>query len=150
VRAWVGIGEEGIMAHEHHKECCGERKLNRRAVLRVLGQVALAPAALVAAGSASAATNPILAAQQVTVFRLSPVPRGVKARRNVCCNACHLHSQNKYFATREAANLNRAHRGCNCAIVEERITLDVFNRMFLPIPALGNRLRRVEFDLRWA
>jgi hypothetical protein len=33
------------------------------------------------------------------------------------CKACHKHGKNKLFATRRAANQNRAHKGCKCKVV---------------------------------
>jgi hypothetical protein len=33
------------------------------------------------------------------------------------CKACHRHAKNKLFATRRAANRNRAHKGCKCKVV---------------------------------
>jgi hypothetical protein len=138
------------MAHSHRGECCG-RKVNRRDVLRRLGQLAMLPAAL-AVGSEAHAAAPILqpGTQPVNVFRLSPVPRGKLARRNVCCNACHLHSQNRFYASAEAANADRAHKGCDCAITVERITLAQFNKIFPVIMVRGFARRRLVFDQRWA
>jgi hypothetical protein len=50
----------------------------------------------------------------VTVFRLS-----THGRRN--CRACKAHGANRFFRTEEKANLDRAHLGCNCGIVRQRI-----------------------------
>jgi hypothetical protein len=128
--------------------------MNRRDVLRKLGQVALVPAAVAAASEASAAgTLPLVGlpgAQFVNVYRLAPVPRGQKARRSICCNACHLHSQNRFYATPEAADQDRPHIGCNCAIVVERISPALFDKMFPSVLVLGGRRRRLVFDQRWA
>ena len=33
------------------------------------------------------------------------------------CKACHAHGKNKMFATRRAAERNRAHAGCKCKVV---------------------------------
>jgi hypothetical protein len=121
-------------------------------MLRKIGQVALVPAALLTAAGAEAASIPGFPPLTglATVYRLNPVARGTKARRNVCCTACHLHAQNKYFASAEAANALRAHRGCDCAIIAEQIPMGTYQKMFLPIAALGGRLRRVQFDMRWS
>jgi hypothetical protein len=52
--------------------------------------------------------------QRTTVYRLS-----THSRRD--CHACKAHAANHYFRTYEAADGHRAHRGCNCAIVTQRI-----------------------------
>lgn len=57
------------------------------------------------------------------------------------CKACHSHAANKRFATREAAEQNRAHEGCLCAIESRLVSQKVFAQMF---PTAGS----VEFDLR--
>jgi hypothetical protein len=141
--------KETTMAHSHDGNCC-ERKLNRRDVLRRLGQFAMLPAALVVGSEARAATPVPLPGTQVNVFRLSPVPRGQRAKRNICCNACHLHSQNRFYATEAAANADRAHKGCDCAIIVERISQAQFNKIFPVIMVRGLAQRRLVFDQRWA
>jgi hypothetical protein len=47
------------------------------------------------------------------------------------CNACIKHAQNKRFATRHAANTHRAHKHCNCRIVQSgRISRSAYVDLF--------------------
>lgn len=123
------------MAEEKRLERVG---IGRRAVLRKAGQLLLAPAAILIAGTVEAAP------QGVIVYRLRTCGDGV-GRRRCSCNACEKHAQNKYFATPMAAHLNRAHKHCNCAIVQEVVAPGQFRKMFLP----GTGQVRLVFDRRW-
>lgn len=66
-------------------------------------------------------------------------------RKRKSCNACKSHASNKIFASREAANINRAHRGCNCGIVKEEIKWQYY------IGAFGqtNKGGTAVYDKRW-
>lgn len=56
------------------------------------------------------------------------------------CGACKAHAANRFYRTREAADADRAHVGCNCAIVTQRIKRRLAKRYF----SQGD-----VFDLRW-
>lgn len=98
--------------------------IGRRAFLHflVLGFAALLP-------------GPALAARRKkkVVFRLSS-----HGRR--CCGACKAHAANRFYRTEAAADADRAHAGCNCAIVSQRIKRRLAKRYFK---------RADVFDLRW-
>ena len=55
------------------------------------------------------------------------------------------HAVNKIFASREAADINRAHRGCNCRIVKEEINWQYY------IGAFGQTGKdsAIVYDKRW-
>jgi hypothetical protein len=57
------------------------------------------------------------------VFRLS-----VHKRR--CCNACKGHAANRFYRSKRAANKDRAHVGCNCAIVAQVIDRQLAKQYF--------------------
>ena len=57
-----------------------------------------------------------------TVYRLQ-APR----KRKRTCTACNQHRHYKIFLTLEAADLNRAHQGCNCKITEQKVSAEYFN-----------------------
>ena len=48
------------------------------------------------------------------VYRLS-------SRNSHACKACRIHHRFMVFLTHALANANRAHRGCNCRIVPQKI-----------------------------
>jgi hypothetical protein len=51
------------------------------------------------------------------------------------CSACRKHSENKVFATKEAADRERAHKGCKCTIVDgPRLSRTVFDALFADNP----------------
>src|SRR6478735_6133350 len=62
----------------------------------------------------------------VKVYSFYPMERGVITT----CNACLSHAQHKRFATAAAAEENRAHPGCNCAIFEAPESVENVVRMF--------------------
>ena len=128
------------MAKEKRSDRAG---IGRREALRRVGQLLLAPIALLIAGKVEAA--PRVSAPGVPVFRLRPCPSSGGVRRCSSCKACVNHATNKYFATPAAADRHRAHRHCNCVIVREVVPLGQFQQMFLP----GTRQARVMFDRRW-
>jgi len=66
-------------------------------------------------------------------------------RKRKSCNACRSHAVNKIFSSREAADINRAHRGCNCGIVKEEIGWQYY------IGALGQTSKggTTVYDKRW-
>jgi hypothetical protein len=66
-------------------------------------------------------------------------------RKRKSCNACKSHAVNKIFASREAADISRAHRGCNCGIVKEEINWQYY------IGAFGQNCTggTTVYDKRW-
>jgi hypothetical protein len=94
---------------------------------------------LLASGLVAIATEPALATARhgrkatKVVFRLS-----THGRRT--CRACKGHAANRFYRTRRAADRDRAHVGCNCAIVTQTIDRRLAKRYF------GGR--RKVFDLR--
>ena len=59
----------------------------------------------------------------VSAFRLST--RGERT-----CGACKAHGANRFYRTREAADGDRAHQGCNCKIVTHPIAQGLANQYF--------------------
>jgi hypothetical protein len=112
---------------------------------RAFGKSAAASAGLGAAlmratdGAASA-----LPANQstITVYSFFPIEDGVLTR----CRACLSHARYKRFASLEAAEGNRAHPGCKCAIAATSSSTDEFARMF---GGVGDEIDRFVYDLRW-
>ena len=103
--------------------------IGRRGFLRLvaLGLVAALP------GSALAAAGSKRRKKTKVVFRLS-----THRRRN--CKACKGHAANRFYRTRRAANKDRAHVGCNCAIVKQVIDRGLAKQYF--------KGRHKVFDLR--
>jgi hypothetical protein len=100
--------------------------VGRRAFLGLLGlgAVALLP------GGASALGR---RGKKKLVYRLSS--RGCSA-----CHACKAHAANRYYRTQEAADADRAHVGCHCKIVSQRIPRRLAKRYFKG---------RDVYDVRW-
>jgi hypothetical protein len=46
------------------------------------------------------------------------------------CGACKGHSANRFYRKRSAADLDRAHPGCNCGIVAHPLPVATFNCLF--------------------
>ena len=66
-------------------------------------------------------------------------------RKRKSCNACKSHAVNKIFSSRKAAEINRAHPGCNCGIVTEEINRQDYIGAFGQISKGGD----VVYDKRW-
>ena len=66
-------------------------------------------------------------------------------RKRKSCNACKSHAVNKIFVSREAADILRAHRGCNCGIAKEEINWQYY------IGAFGQNGKggTTVYDKRW-
>jgi len=77
----------------------------------------------------------------VKVYSFYPQERGVITT----CNACLSHAQHKRFATAAAAEANRAHHGCNCAILETSESVKNFVKMF---GGTGRSVDRLVYDSR--
>jgi hypothetical protein len=112
----------------------GERRerggIGRREFLRL---AALAGLAAALPGSALAAERRRKKKTTKVVYRLS-----THARR--CCKACKGHAANRFYRTRKAADKDRAHPGCNCAIVTQVIDRTLAKHYF--------KKRHKVFDLR--
>ena len=102
--------------------------MGRRAFLGLLGAglVALLPGSALGAGQRRRKKTKV-------VFRLS-------SHRRRTCNACKAHGANRFYRTRKAADKDRAHPGCNCAIVTQTIDRRLAKQYF--------KGRRKVFDLR--
>ena len=111
-------------------------EMGRRQVLRLLG---------VGVSSAILATGPGCSddnnnnnnnggQSSATVFRLSTHGQRV-------CHACKANGANRFFQTSEAADGGRAHPGCNCKIVTQRIRRGVAQQYFRDGPVFDKRQR---------
>ena len=102
--------------------------IGRRAFLGLLasGLVALLPGAAASVERRRKKTTK-------RVFRLS-------THRRRTCKACKAHAANRFYRTRKAADKDRAHAGCNCAIVPQTIDRTLAKHYF--------EGRRKVFDLR--
>jgi hypothetical protein len=113
----------------------GDRRFGRRSFLRGVG-AAGATAALIGtrAGTADAEAQTRL----IKVYRLS-------TRGMVVCSACKGHAAHRFFRRERFANHGRAHKRCNCRILQQRIPRRTWNQYFLNVDGY---LRR-EWDDRW-
>jgi len=66
-------------------------------------------------------------------------------RKKKACSACKKHALNKIFSSREAAEKSRAHPGCNCKIVEEKIN----RRNYVEAFGLSSKGGVKVYDKRW-
>ncbi len=66
-------------------------------------------------------------------------------RRRKSCSACRGHAVNRIYSSRQAADVDRAHLGCNCRIVEEKIGWQDYLKAFWP----RSRGDIVVHDRRW-
>ncbi|MGE3499336.1 MAG: hypothetical protein AB7N53_15730 [Candidatus Binatia bacterium] len=104
--------------------------LRRRQFLRLTAVSAgatLASLAVSACGGDSKKTP-----SRVTAFRLST--HGERT-----CGACKAHGANRFYRTREAADADRAHLGCNCKIVTHPISADRAKEYFRDGDAFDKR-----------
>jgi len=121
-----------------------KRSISRRDFVKEIATVGTATAAsIVIPEMAFAAPSSGSSEKSVTVFRLSS--RGTRS-----CNACRTHHKYNIFISYSHANRNRAHPGCNCPIVKQKLPKEVFRRVFLETDAIRQgfidlrTLRRVE------
>ena len=112
-----------------------KRRVNRRAFLETAGTTALALALLNA--SPREAIGKQCNGRSVTVFRL-------RTRNTRSCAACGVHHRYKVFISYAHADRNRAHPGCNCPIVRQKISLEAWRLFFLE----RGSIRTGVFDLR--
>lgn len=66
-------------------------------------------------------------------------------RKRRSCGACKSHAFNRIYSSRPAADGDRAHPGCNCRIVEEKVSWQDYVRAFWP----GSRGGAAVYDRRW-
>lgn len=118
----------------------GGREVAQRAVSRrvLIGSGAAGVGALLVprVGSAEALKGTPAdsrSARSKTAYRLSTRGRAV-------CNACKAHAANRFYATWDAAEGDRAHTGCNCRIVTQSLR----NGRWVQYFASGD-----VYDLRW-
>jgi hypothetical protein len=104
--------------------------IGRRDFLRL---AALGGLAALLPGSALAAEGRRRKKTTKVVFRLS-------THRRRTCKACKAHAANRFYRTHKAAGKDRAHAGCNCAIVKQVIDRQLAKQYF--------KGRRKVFDVR--
>ena len=99
----------------------------RRGFLRdlTLGSVVAAAAVTAVVPTAAATEAPPHKDHtgQIKIFRFT-------TRNNVSCRACRKHHRYMAFRTRKVARRNRAHPGCDCAIVPQWVDRKTFRLMF--------------------
>jgi len=110
-----------------------EATMDRRQFLRGAGAVGLGTAVAGTLATPAFGSTTTL----VRVFRLS-------TRREDACNACKAHAANRYYRLHRYANHGRAHRGCNCDIVSQKIRKRLWTAYFV---RSDGSLRRVH-DVR--
>jgi hypothetical protein len=74
-------------------------------------------------------TGRAAAPDQLLVYVLLP-SQGLGAGRDCNCTACHRHAANKVFASRLAAETQRAHPHCRCAVVERAVPSGTWVALF--------------------
>ena len=141
-----------------------ERKLDRRTLLRgsaaLFGGAAasLAPGLAAFAERAGHHTTPQGQAT-LTWYALDPEwgvgldhcpidPMAVHQSTHAChaCNSCHHHADNKLFPSMEAADLNRAHVGCKCLVVDGgQLPAATWEALF----GAQDNVERQQVDRRW-
>jgi hypothetical protein len=116
--------------------------MTRRAFAKFVAMGAGAGAAVLRAASGPARS---LAAEQpsLAVYAFYPLEEGELR----LCKACLGHAQHKRFATRDAAEANRAHKGCNCPILTTQVSTEEFAQLF---GGTGGVAARSIYDLRWS
>lgn len=83
-------------------------------------------------------TVAVISADQSIIYHTS-------TRKRRSCGACKGHAVNRIYSSRQAADTDRAHPGCNCRIVEERIVWQDYLRAFWP----NSRGGATVHDRRW-
>jgi hypothetical protein len=107
----------------------GKSHPSRREILKA----ALASGAVLAAGLAlpegSLAAIDGKQKETITVFRL-------RTRNTHSCKACKIHHRYTIAISHAHADRNRAHVGCNCPIVKQRLSLRRFKELFIDTRAI--------------
>jgi hypothetical protein len=110
-----------------------------------VGKLAAAGAGLAAAflhATDGAARALVVEQSHLTVYSFFPIEDGLLTS----CKSCLSHARHKRFASLDAAEGNRAHPGCKCAIATTASTRDEFVTMF---GGVGDAIERFVYDLRW-
>ena len=87
-------------------------------------------AATAGVGIALVGVPGIAAAESSARVKLAPVYR-LSTHGMSVCNACRGHGANRYYRLRKYANRGRAHVGCNCRILCQRIPQLEWNQFFV-------------------
>src|SRR5437588_1452058 len=111
------------------------KPFERRTFLRGVAGVGVGAVVL---GSSNAADADTELVGYPHVWRLS-------TRGMVVCNACKGNGAHRYYRRSRFANHGRAHHGCNCRIVVQRISKRLWKQYFVKP---DGSLRRV-WDDRW-
>lgn len=83
---------------------------------------------------------------KVSVINASqPIIYHTSSRRRSSCRACKSHAVNRMYSSVQAADDNRAHPGCNCRVVEERISWQNYVKAFWH----DSRGGIIVYDRRW-
>ena len=93
----------------------------RRRFLRLLALSAAAAGTLGGARDVEARSTKSIAG--VLVFRL-------QTRKHHSCNACKSHHKAMVFRTHALGDQNRAHPGCNCPIIRQKLTKKDWKKLF--------------------
>jgi hypothetical protein len=83
-------------------------------------------------------TVAIISAHQTVIYHTS-------TRKRRSCRACKKHAVNRIYPSRHLADGNRAHPGCNCRILEERLGWQNYVKAFWP----SSRGGLAVYDRRW-
>lgn len=94
---------------------------------------------LAAAGVVALLPGRVLAAPRRRKKRTKKVFR-LSTHKRRTCKACKAHAANRFYRSHRAADKDRAHPGCNCAIVKQVIDRELAKQYFAG--------RRKVFDLR--
>jgi hypothetical protein len=147
VRTIVSTIDASAAKMVHLAEMTAGSILSRRGFGRLVVTAVAFGVALVRSGTARARALPAERSLARTVYVFDPTAE-VSAAGSGCatCAACRRHAANKVFASREAADVRRAHPHCRCAIKAVPVSSIDFVGMFGEPdgPAF-----RGEFDVRW-
>lgn len=115
------MARHGKVSRQIERALTRAEHLDRRQFLRLTAVGA--GAVLVNGCGGDCDTSTGTATATVTAFRLST--HGERT-----CGACKAHGANRFYQTREAADGDRAHAGCNCRIVAHPISTELANQYF--------------------
>ena len=122
-----------------------QKKMTRMEFLKLIG---VSSASFFASGLLNEELFADVASNEDTFARIRKnqcVVYHTSTRKRKACNACKRHALNKIFSSREAADTFRAHPGCNCKIVEEKINWRNYVGSFWPSSKGGTAV----YDKRW-
>jgi hypothetical protein len=101
----------------------------------------IAAGAAIAGGVLGPASGALGAPRTRTVYRLD-----TGCGSGCSCHACEKHAANKLFG--DVSAVRRAHRGCNCAIVQGELHAGTYNAVFAYGAEVDRRSNRVRAILR--